>query len=181
MTAQNSQSDPQIESLITRMADELRARFDGGVDSNADNTKVEDALMVGIHTGGVWVAEKLHAQLGITQTLSKLDISFYRDDFSRIGMNPQVKPSQLPTSVDDSHIILVDDILHTGRTIRAALNEIFDYGRPASVTLVVLGERSGRELPIQADIVGQHLSLGEHEHVKLSGPEPLRLEVVESP
>lgn len=177
MTAQSSQSDPQIESLITRMADELRARFDGG----ADNTKVEDALMVGIHTGGVWVAEKLHAELGITQTLSKLDISFYRDDFSRIGMNPQVKPSQLPTSVDDSHIILVDDILHTGRTIRAALNEIFDYGRPASVTLVVLGERSGRELPIQADIVGQHLSLGEHEHVKLSGPEPLRLEVVESP
>jgi len=185
MTAQNSQSEPQIDSLITRMADELRIRFDGGVDSNvensADNTKVEDTLMVGIHTGGVWVAEKLHAQLGITQTLSKLDISFYRDDFSRIGMNPQVKPSQLPTSVDDSHIILVDDILHTGRTIRAALNEIFDYGRPASVTLVVLGERSGRELPIQADIVGQHLSVGEHEHVKLSGPEPLRLEVVESP
>lgn len=177
MTAQNSQSDPQIDSLITRMADELRHRFE----NTADNTKVEDTLMVGIHTGGVWVAEKLHAQLGITQTLGKLDISFYRDDFSRIGMNPQVKPSQLPTSVDDNHIILVDDVLHTGRTIRAALNEIFDYGRPASVTLVVLGERSGRELPIQADIVGHHISLSEHEHVKLSGPDPLRLEVVETP
>jgi len=176
MTAQNSQPGPQIDALITRMADELRSRFE----SNVDNTTVEDALMVGIHTGGVWVAEQLHAQLGITQPLGKLDISFYRDDFSRIGMNPQVKPSQLPTTVDDSHIILVDDILHTGRTIRAALNEIFDYGRPAFVTLAVLGERSGRELPIQADVVGQRLSLGEHEHAKLTGPEPLRLEVVEA-
>ena len=181
MTAKNSQSEPQIETLISRMADELRNRFDGAGSSAVKNAKIEDAVMVGIHTGGVWVAEKLHAQLGITQSLSKLDISFYRDDFSRIGMNPQVKPSQLPTSVDDNHIILVDDVLHTGRTIRAALNEIFDYGRPASVTLVVLGERSGRELPIQADIVGQHISLTEHEHVKLTGPDPLRLEVVESP
>lgn len=177
MTSQNSQSEIQIDSLISRMADDLRSRFDCA----ANSTKVEDAVMVGIHSGGVWVAEKLHAQLGITQTLSKLDISFYRDDFSRIGMNPQVKPSQLPTSVDDCHIILVDDVLHTGRTIRAALNEIFDYGRPASVTLAVLGERSGRELPIQADIVGHHISLSEHEHVKLSGPDPLRLEVVETP
>lgn len=177
MTAQNSQSDPQIDTMIARMADELRSRFKNAGEKN----KIEDALMIGIHTGGVWVAEQLHAQLGIAQALGKLDISFYRDDFSRIGMNPQVKPSQLPTTVDDSHIILVDDILHTGRTIRAALNEIFDYGRPASVTLVVLGERSGRELPIQADIVGQHLSLSEHEHVKLTGPDPLRLEVVECP
>ena len=177
MTAQNSQPDPHIDAVIARMADELRTRFE----NKAENIKLKDALMIGIHTGGVWVAERLHAQLGIKQALGKLDISFYRDDFSRIGMNPQVKPSQLPTTVDDSHIILVDDILHTGRTIRAALNEIFDYGRPASVTLVVLGERSGRELPIQADVVGQHLSLGEHEHAKLTGPEPLRLEVVEAP
>ena len=171
------QSDTQIDSLIAGMANELRKRFE----NSADHAKLEDALMVGIHTGGVWVAEKLHVELGITQALGKLDISFYRDDFSRIGMNPQVKPSHLPTSVDDSHIILVDDILHTGRTIRAALNEIFDYGRPASITLAVLGERSGRELPIQADIVGHHLSLGEHEHAKLTGPDPLRLEVVETP
>lgn len=177
MTPQHSQSATSIASVITGMADELRTRF--ALDH--PGTGLEEALMIGIHTGGVWVAERLHAQLGLQQPLGKLDISFYRDDFSRIGMNPQVKPSQLPTTVDDSHIILVDDILHTGRTIRAALNEIFDYGRPASVTLVVLGERSGRELPIQADIVGQHLSLSEHEHAKLTGPEPLQLEVVEAP
>jgi pyrimidine operon attenuation protein/uracil phosphoribosyltransferase len=113
--------------------------------------------------------------------MGQLDISFYRDDFSRIGMNPQVKPSELPTSVDDVQVVLVDDILHTGRTIRAALNEIFDYGRPASVTLVVLGERSGRELPIQADITGEHFQLAEHEHIKLLGPDPLTLEIVEAP
>lgn len=167
------QATQNIEQLIEQMAAELGTKLGDEV--------LQAALMVGIHTGGVWVAERLHARLAIQQPLAKLDISFYRDDFSRIGMNPQVKPSQLPTTVDDCHIILVDDILHTGRTIRAALNEIFDYGRPATVTLVVLGERSGRELPIQADVVGQHISLGEHEHVKLTGPDPLRLEVVETP
>jgi len=163
-----------MQQLIKKMADDLRQKF-------GNDVAVEDALMVGIHTGGVWVAEQLHQLLEIKQPLAQLDISFYRDDFSRIGMNPQVKPSQLPTSVDDCHIILVDDVLHTGRTIRAALNEIFDYGRPATVTLVVLGERSGRELPIQADVVGKHIQLDEHEHVKLTGPEPLKLEVVETP
>ncbi len=163
-----------MQQLITQIAEELRHKFDNDI-------AIEDTLMIGIHTGGVWVAERLHQILGIKQPLAQLDISFYRDDFSRIGMNPQVKPSQLPTSVDDAHIILVDDVLHTGRTIRAALNEIFDYGRPATVTLAVLGERSGRELPIQADVVGRHIQLSEHEHVKLTGPEPLQLEVVETP
>jgi len=134
---------------------------------------IEQPLMVGIHTGGVWLANTLHQKLGIAQPLSTLDISFYRDDFSRIGMNPKVKPSQLPSQIDDRHIILVDDVLHTGRTIRAAMNEIFDYGRPASITLVCLVERSGREIPIQADIVGQHLHLKEGQHIKLTGPDPL--------
>jgi pyrimidine operon attenuation protein/uracil phosphoribosyltransferase len=162
-----------INKLIKQMANELQEKF---VDTN-----IKEAVMVGIHTGGVWVAEELHALLSIEQPLAQLDISFYRDDFSRIGMNPQVKPSKLPVSVDDAHIILVDDILHTGRTIRAALNEIFDYGRPASVTLAVLGNRSGRELPIQADVVGKQFQLGRHEHVKLTGPDPLQLEIVEAP
>jgi len=88
-------------------------------------------------------------------------------------MNPKVKPSSLPPRVEDKHIILVDDVLQTGRTIRAAMNEIFDYGRPASITLVCLVDRSGRELPIQADIIGQHLQLDTDQHIKLGGPEPL--------
>jgi len=138
---------------------------------------ISDPLMVGIHTGGVWLAERLHKMLNIQQPLATLDISFYRDDFSRIGMNPQVKPSQLPPQVENCHIVLVDDVLQTGRTIRAAMNELFDYGRPASITLVCLVERSGRELPIQADVVGQVLKLQDNEQIKLTGPDPLAWEL----
>ena len=153
------------DKLLAELADKLKTML--------VERAIEQPLMVGIHTGGVWLANILHQKLAIEQPLSTLDISFYRDDFSRIGMNPKVKPSQLPPQIDDRHIILIDDVLHTGRTIRAAMNEIFDYGRPASITLVCLVERSGREIPIQADIVGQHLHLEEGRHIKLTGPEPL--------
>jgi len=158
-----------VEQLIADMAQQL-SRLIGELPG-------DEVVMVGIHTGGVWIAERLHKLLQLNQPLAELDISFYRDDFSRIGMNPQVKPSRLPVSVEDKHIILVDDILHTGRTIRAAMNELFDYGRPASIKLVILGDRDGRELPIQADVVGKKISLDEHEHVKLTGPEELKLVV----
>jgi pyrimidine operon attenuation protein/uracil phosphoribosyltransferase len=133
--------------------------------------------MVGIHTGGVWIAEQLHQRLQLGDPLGSLDISFYRDDFTRIGMNPVVQPSALPFGIDERHIILVDDVLHTGRTIRAALNELFDYGRPASILLAALIERDGRELPIEASVVGRHVSLQADEHIKLTGPSPLRLEI----
>jgi pyrimidine operon attenuation protein/uracil phosphoribosyltransferase len=156
-----------VPALIDQMADELRRRLD--ID---DHT-----VMVGIHTGGVWVARLLHEKLGIQTPLGTLDISFYRDDFTRIGMNPQVKPSELPFTLDGRKIILVDDVLHTGRTVRAAMNELFDYGRPASIVLATLVERSGRELPIEANVVGLRMELADHQHVKLSGPDPLRLEV----
>jgi len=142
------------------------------------NTKaIDNPLMVGIQTGGVWVATKLHQKLNITEPLATLDISFYRDDFSRIGMHPKVLPSSLPPEIEDRHIILVDDVLYTGRTIRAAMNELFDYGRPASITLVCLIERSGRELPLQADIIGERIDLSESEHIKLIGPNPLAFEL----
>ena len=153
--------------------DLLLERLAGDLEKLLGARGIKDPLMVGIHTGGVWIASLLHERLGLAQPLATLDISFYRDDFSRIGMNPRVKPSSLPPQVEDRHIILVDDVLQTGRTIRAAMNEIFDYGRPASITLVCLVDRSGRELPIQADIIGQHLKLGADQHIKLSGPEPL--------
>jgi pyrimidine operon attenuation protein/uracil phosphoribosyltransferase len=136
--------------------------------------------MIGIHTGGVWVAERLHKLLRLEDPLGSLDISFYRDDFTRVGVNPQVKASTLPVGVDGRHVILVDDVLHTGRTIRAALNEIFDYGRPASVMLAVLIERDGRELPIEAQVVGARLKLAKHQHVKLLGPEKLTLDILET-
>ena len=128
-------------------------------------------LMIGIHTGGVWIAERLHKELKLQHPLSKLNIAFYRDDFSRIGIHPQVTPSKLPFNIEDKHILLVDDVLHTGRTIRAALNEIFDYGRPASVRLAVLIDRGAHELPIQADFVGKRLTLNPGGHVKLCAAE----------
>jgi pyrimidine operon attenuation protein/uracil phosphoribosyltransferase len=139
-----------------------------------------DPLVVGIHTGGLWVAERLRAALGVTAPLGELNIAFYRDDFSRIGIHPRVTPSRLPLAVDDRHLVLVDDVLHTGRTIRAAMNEIFDWGRPASICLAVLVERGGRELPIQADVAGRRLDLAPDRHVKLCGPEPLALEIRQS-
>jgi pyrimidine operon attenuation protein/uracil phosphoribosyltransferase len=139
----------------------------------------KDPVMIGIHTGGAWIAQRLHDILGMNEPIGTLDISFYRDDFTRIGLNPQVKASDLPFDVDDRHVILVDDVLHTGRTIRAAMNEIFDYGRPASITLVVLICRDGRELPIQADIIGESVTLEPNQEIKLTGPDKLALEIQE--
>jgi pyrimidine operon attenuation protein / uracil phosphoribosyltransferase len=109
----------------------------------------------------------------LAEPLGHLDISFYRDDFTRVGMHPQVRPSYLPVGVDNRHLILVDDVLQSGRTSRAALNVLFDYGRPASVTLAVLVERDGRELPVAADVAGFEAGFGADEQIKLSGPDPL--------
>ncbi len=135
--------------------------------------------MVGIHTGGAWLAERLHGALGLSEPMGLLDISFYRDDFTRIGINPQVKTSDLPVDIDDRHILLVDDVLHTGRTTRAAMNVLFDYGRPRSIILAVGIERDGRELPIQPDIVGMHLRLPANRYVKLQGPDELSFVISE--
>lgn len=160
------------EQKIAEMAAALQTLLDGG--------NISDPVMVGIYTGGVWIAQRLHTLLGLNSPLGTLDISFYRDDFTRVGINPQVMPSQLPVNIENRHIILVDDVLNTGRTIRAALNELFDYGRPASILLAVLVERGGRELPIQADVVGTHIKIAPDQHIKLHGPDPLRLSLVES-
>ncbi|MDZ7842323.1 MAG: bifunctional pyr operon transcriptional regulator/uracil phosphoribosyltransferase PyrR [Gammaproteobacteria bacterium] len=135
--------------------------------------------VVGIHTGGAWLAERLHRTLGLQEPMGLLDISFYRDDFTRIGINPQVRTSDLPVDIDDRHILLVDDVLHTGRTTRAAMNVLFDYGRPRSIILAVGIERDGRELPIQPDIVGMHLRLSANRYVKLQGPDELGFTISE--
>jgi len=156
--------------------DTLVAGLAGALGEHLARHNRDAPLMVGVHTGGVWVARKVHQLLAVEALLGTLNINFYRDDFTRIGMHPMVTPSDL-FSVDDRHVVLIDDVLHTGRTIRAALNEIFDYGRPASVTLGVLVERSGREIPVQADAIGDSLDLADHEYVKLRGPEPLSLEI----
>lgn len=143
-----------------------------------DDRALADPVMIGIHTGGAWIAQRLNRLLQLPQEAGLLDISFYRDDFTQIGVNPQVRPSQIPFDIDDRHVILVDDVVQTGRTIRAAMNELFDYGRPATITLVALIERGGRQLPIQPDVIGLSPPLGPKDHIKLEGPDPLSLEIV---
>ncbi|MHB1228706.1 MAG: bifunctional pyr operon transcriptional regulator/uracil phosphoribosyltransferase PyrR [Halothiobacillus sp.] len=140
--------------------------------------QLNNPLMVGIHSGGVWVAEALHQRLQLSEPLGKLNITFYRDDFNTLGLHPQVAPSQLPVDIDGRDIILVDDVLYTGRTIRAAMNELFDYGRPARIWLAVLFERDGRELPISAQTVGQRLVLSPRQQIHVDGPHPLTAHIV---
>ena len=159
----------EAEFLIEAMAVQLRELL-------ARRGIVKPAL-VGIHTGGVWIAERLRQRLDLTTPLGQLDIAFYRDDFSRIGIQPQVRPSELPFDVDGRHLVLVDDVIHTGRTIRAALNELFDYGRPASIVLAVLVDRGGRELPIEANVAGSRLELPADQQIQLTGPDPLQLHI----
>lgn len=159
-----------IPPLLDKLHASLRAAIEDGA--------LHHPLMVGIHTGGVWVAEQLHRRLGLTEPLGQLNIAFYRDDFDTIGLHPQVRPSQLPVEIENRDIILVDDVLYTGRTIRAAMNELFDYGRPARVWLAVLFQRNGLELPIAPQSVGQTLELEENAQVKLSGPEPLTASII---
>ena len=118
-----------------------------------------DTGLIGIHTGGVWVAERLHQALRPTVALGALDVSYYRDDFEHRGLHRNPQSSDIPFDVDGRDLILVDDVLFTGRTIRAALNEIFDYGRPASVRLATLIDRGGRQLPIAAQFVGGAIEL----------------------
>ena len=134
------------------------------------------ACMLGIKTGGVLVAQQLHAALTLTEECGELNISFYRDDFSRIGLHPQVGASNIPFDVEGQIIILVDDVLYSGRTIRAAMNEIFDFGRPEKIILASLVERSGRELPINANVIGKSMDLADSHQVKLR--EDMSLEVV---
>jgi pyrimidine operon attenuation protein/uracil phosphoribosyltransferase len=147
---------PDVDPLIARLAGAIAP------------TITPDTVIVGIHTGGVWVAERLHAMLKCSLPLGTLDISFYRDDFSRIGLHPQVKPSNLPFDLEGRDILLVDDVLHSGRTVRAAMNELFDYGRPASIRLAVLVDRGGRELPIRPDFTGLTLAVPDHQNINLS-------------
>ncbi|MGR8946554.1 MAG: bifunctional pyr operon transcriptional regulator/uracil phosphoribosyltransferase PyrR [Gammaproteobacteria bacterium] len=153
------------------------AEFESGVEDYVNSASRNDVCLIGIRTGGVWLAQKMADAIELSESPGELNIAFYRDDFSRIGMHPTVEPSVLNFDVTDRHLLLIDDILFTGRTVRAAMNEIFDYGRPASIGLAVLVDRGGRELPIQADVAGTRVSLAANEHVKLSGPNPLKLEL----
>jgi pyrimidine operon attenuation protein/uracil phosphoribosyltransferase len=146
---------PDAEALCAQLADELRAGIGPA------------SAMIGIHTGGAWVAERLHAALGLTAPLGLLDIAFYRDDYDRKGLARDPKRSKIPFDVAGKDLLLVDDVLYTGRTVRAAINELFDYGRPASIALVVRAERDGRQLPICAQYAGAKVEVPAGERLRL--------------
>jgi len=129
---------------------------------------VPDAAIVGIHSGGAWLAERLAADLGLERRLGFIDVSFYRDDYAKKGLHPDVKPTRIDVNVDRATILLVDDVLYTGRTVRAAINVLFDYGRPQRIMLAALADRGGRELPVAADFVGAHAQLGAGQSLSLA-------------
>ena len=145
------------------------------------NKGIHNPYIVGIHTAGVWVAQALYQRLAeplaVVDPMGKLNSSYYRDDFNQRGLSKQIQPSRLPISLEGRHIILVDDILFTGRTARAAINELFDYGRLASVTFAVLIDRGGQELPIRADVIGLSETLANNQSFKLINPKQLTLEI----
>lgn len=128
--------DLDAEALFVKLVEQMREHV------------APDTALVGIHTGGVWLAERLHKALALSQPLGSIDVSYYRDDFGTRAKLGKARRSDIPFNVDGAHVIIIDDVLYTGRTTRAALNELFDYGRPAKVELAVLVDRGGRELPI---------------------------------
>lgn len=156
---------------------ELLDQLECAIRQQITDRKLQNPLLIGIHSGGGWIARHMHQRLAISEPLGLLDITFYRDDFSQIGMHPKVKPSQLPPHLEGRDIILIDDVFYTGRTIRAALNEIFDYGRPNQVVLAVLIERDGRQIPLQPDCCGIRITLPQGQRIKLTGPEPLGIDI----
>ncbi len=161
---------PDVGALCTQLSSQL--------DQLIKDKGLNDPLLVGIRSGGVWIASLLQQQLNGNREISTLNISFYRDDFTQNGLHPNVEGSDLLESIEDRHIILIDDVIMSGRTIRAAMNELFDYGRPASIHLVTLLDIGHRELPIQPDICGMQLELADNQQIKLHGPEALTLSLV---
>lgn len=151
---------PAAEDLLKTLAQKLKPLL------------VENTALVGIHSGGVWLMQRLLILLEDSITANAiehgtLDVSFYRDDYAQRGLKAENRPSQIPFNVENKHIILIDDVFYTGRTTRAAMNELFDYGRPASITLVALVNRGGRELPIAPQIVAAEIPLAAEQSLQL--------------
>ncbi|MFN7754044.1 MAG: bifunctional pyr operon transcriptional regulator/uracil phosphoribosyltransferase PyrR [Pseudomonadota bacterium] len=147
---------PSAETLIDRIVERMASQVDA-----------RRCALVGIHSGGVWIAERLHARLGIAAPLGTIDVGLHRDDLDRSGLRQRMRASMIPFEVAGADIVLVDDVLYTGRTIRAAMNELFDYGRPDRIRLAALVDRGGRHLPIAADFLGCGIELEDRLEVVL--------------
>ncbi len=154
-------SRQDIKRILTRMAHEIIEAHKG----------VENLALIGIQTRGDYIAKRLENIIknieGTALPVGDMDINLYRDDWTKISYQPIVRPSDIPFSVDDKKIILVDDVLYTGRTIRAAMDALMDFGRPAQIELAVLVDRGHRELPIQADYKGIFIDTQENDMINV--------------
>jgi len=154
-------TEEAIKRTLARIAHEIIER----------NESVEDLLLVGVHTRGVPLARRLAVNIegfsGVKIAVGTLDISLYRDDLSSLELKPLVKLTDIPADIDGKSIVLVDDVLYTGRSTRAAMDALIDLGRPRSIQLAVLIDRGHRELPIRADYVGKNIPSSRHEEIKV--------------
>ncbi len=154
---------PDAESVLGRLAEKMRGAI------------AFDARLIGIYSGGAWLAERLAQMIPGEHPVGYIDVSFYRDDYAKRGLRANPATTALPFEVGASRIVLVDDVLYTGRSVRAAINELFDYGRPESIELAVLIDRGGRELPIEATYVGERLAVARDASVVLQRSEDGKL------
>lgn len=154
----------QAEALYSQLETELKSALAG----------MPNLAIVGIYSGGAWLAERLAQALNLPAP-GFVDVSFYRDDYAKRGLKEEVRPSQIPFEMEGANILLVDDVLYTGRTTRAAINTLFDYGRPAKIMLAALVDRGGRELPISADFVAQTVALPNEQMLVLQKADDGRL------
>ena len=154
---------PDAEQTLAALVDQMRG------------AAAFDARFVGIYSGGAWLADRLAQAIPGDHPVGYIDVSYYRDDFNRTGLKPAVRTSEIPFTVEGARIVLVDDVLFTGRSVRAAINELFDYGRPAAIELAVLIDRGGRELPIEATWAGARVAAARDVSVVLSRGDDGRL------
>jgi pyrimidine operon attenuation protein/uracil phosphoribosyltransferase len=154
---------PDAEQTLAALADKMRG------------AAAFDARFVGIYSGGAWLADRLAQAIPGDHPVGYIDVSYYRDDFTRTGLKPAVRTSEIPFTVEGARIVLVDDVLFTGRSVRAAINELFDYGRPAAIELAVLIDRGGRELPIEATWAGARVAVARDVSIVLSRGDDGRL------
>jgi pyrimidine operon attenuation protein / uracil phosphoribosyltransferase len=154
-------SSIDAEALYQALAGQIRAAYGETLASD------DGAVLAGIYSGGVWLAERLAKELN-APSFGVVNVALHRDDYAKKGLHSQARPTELPFDVNGRRIILIDDVLSTGRTVRAAINELYDYGRPAAIDLAVLADRGGREMPIAARFVGAPVELQANENLVLS-------------
>jgi pyrimidine operon attenuation protein/uracil phosphoribosyltransferase len=140
-------SSIDAEALYRELLSQIRATYGESL------TQTGAPVLAGIYSGGVWLAERLAKDLNVAE-FGVVNVSLHRDDYAKKGLHSQASPTSLPFEVDNRKILLIDDVLSTGRTVRAAVNELYDFGRPAAVELAVLADRGGRELPMAARFTG---------------------------